>query len=62
MSDDPPGAPQPGNVSLQTWLPGQEHYDEVVRRNSDPSARWALVTLGPDDEPDDQGSILVTLG
>lgn len=53
---------QEGSVSLQTWLPGQEHYDEVVRRNNDPDAKWALVTLNESDEPDDRGAIPVSLG
>lgn len=47
---------------VQTWLPGHAHYQEVVRRNNDPSARWALVTLDENDEPDDQGAIPVSLG
>lgn len=51
-----------GSVSLQTYLPGMLHYEEVVRRNNNPATRWALVTLGDDDEPDDRGAILVTLG
>lgn len=51
-----------GSVSLQTWLPGQEHYEEVVRRNNVPGTRFALVTLGEDDEPDDQGAIPVSVG
>lgn len=53
---------QEGSVSLQTWLPGQEHYEEVVRRNNVPGVRWALITLDDNDEPDDQGAIPVSLG
>ncbi len=51
-----------GSVSLQTWLPGQEHYDEVITRNNVPGTRWALVTLDENDEPDDRGAIPVSVG
>ena len=51
-----------GSVSLQTWLPGQEHYEEVVRRNNVPGKKWALVTLTEDDEIDGEGAIPVNLG
>ncbi len=57
----PPGTPQPGSVSLQTWLPGAEYYEEVVRRNNTPGAKWALVTLTEADEPDGQGAIPVNI-
>jgi len=56
------GTPDEGNVSVQTWVPGQAYYDEVVRRNNEPGTRWALVTLTDDDEVDDQGAIPVNLG
>lgn len=58
----PSGTISEGSVSVQTYVPSFEHYEEVVRRNNNPATRWALVTLGDDDEPDDQGAILVTLG
>lgn len=58
----PPGSPSEGNVSVQTWVPGAAYYDEVVRRNNNPAARWALVTLTNDDDVDDQGAIPVNLG
>ncbi len=58
----PPGGPQEGNVSLQTWLPDMRYYEEVVRRNNVPGTRWALVTLDENDEPTGDGAILVSLG
>lgn len=51
-----------GSVSLQTWLPAWEYYEEVVRRGNIPGTRWALVTLGEDDEADGQDLIPVTIG
>jgi len=51
-----------GSVSIQGWLPGQAYYEEVVRRNNDPDAKWALVTLDENDEPDGQDLIPVSLG